>query len=457
MTDLRKPVPMKNTVLLHGGDYNPDQWLDHPEIFAADLALMRTAGCNAMSVGIFAWTRLEPAEGQYDFTWLDQVIDRLWENGIYTILATPSGARPAWLSQKYPEVLRVDSDRIRILHGSRHNHCFSSPVYRAKTQAINRALALRYAGHPGLLLWHISNEFGTECHCELCQEAFRTFLKKRYQGNLEALNQAWWTGFWSHLYTDWTQIESPSPRGEASVHGLNLDWHRFVTAQNISFIENEIAPLRELTPTVPITTNLMENFYGLDYFKLAGILDIVSWDSYPDWHSDQLTDIEIASNTAFVHDMMRSLRQGQPFLLMESTPSLTNWHSYNKLKRPGMHLLSSLQAVAHGADSVQYFQWRKSRGSSEKFHGAVVDHVGHGQTRVFREVSQVGQALAALQPVLGSRTSAEVALVFDWENRWAFDNLQGLTQDLEERGYLQTAQKPLSGILAARCTSGFYR
>jgi len=409
--------------LLHGADYNPEQWLDTPDVLIRDVEMMKEARCNVMSVGIFSWSALEPEEGRYTFDWMDQVLDRLHENGIFVYLATPSGARPAWMSQKYPQVLRVGRDRVKALHGGRHNHCLSSPVYREKVQLMNGQLAKRYAHHPAVIGWHISNEYGGECHCDTCQEQFRDWLKARYI-TLDALNQAWWSTFWSHTYTDWSQLESPSPQGESGVHGLNLDWRRFNTDQVTRFCSDEIRPLKAENPALPATTNFMEYFYDYDYWKLAGVLDFISWDSYPMWHTRQ-DDIGLAAYTAMYHDLMRTLKQGKPFVLMESTPSFTNWQPTSKLKKPGMHILSSLQAVAHGADSVQYFQWRKSRGSSEKFHGAVVDHVGHIDTRVGREVAELGTILSALAPVAGSRVEAKVAIIFDWESRWAMDDAMG--------------------------------
>ena len=431
--------------LLHGGDYNPDQWLKYPEILEDDIRLLKLAKCNCVSVNIFGWSAIEPEEGKYAFEWLDKIMDDMAENNIHVILATPSGARPAWMSEKYPEVLRVNRDRTKNIHGQRHNHCFTSPIYREKTYKINEILAKRYKDHPALIMWHISNEYSGECHCELCQEAFRNWLKKKYDNDLEKLNEAWWTGFWSHRFTSWSQIESPSEKGEIYVHGHNLDWKRFVTDQTIDFYKNEISPIRRITPNVPVTSNFMgayphmQLFLRLDYWKFAKELDVVSWDSYPAWHNNFESTSDLASNVGFVHDIYRSLKGGQPFLVMESTPSLVNWQKTNKLKRPGMHMLSSIQALAHGSDSVLYFQWRKGRGASEKFHGAVVDHCGHDNTRVFKDVSKVGSVLKQLKEIKGSTTESEVAIIYDIENRWAIDDLQGLKKD--KKGYVESCQE----------------
>ncbi len=434
---MKYPPIVKNFPhMLHGGDYNPDQWRATKEIWLEDMRLAGLAHINSLSVSIFSWTALEPAEGQYDFSWLDEIMDLLAENKIVAVLATPSGARPAWMSQKYPEVLRVNADRRRILHGDRHNHCYTSPVYREKVRQINTLLAERYQDHPALGVWHLSNEYNGECHCELCQQAFREWLKTRY-GSLDALNHAWWTAFWSHTYTNWSQIESPSPIGEQAVHGLTLDWKRFVTEQTLDFMKAEMEPLRRITPDVPCTTNMMGLYDGVNYYRLSEALDVASWDNYPMWRSDE-GDLDVALQAAMIHDLNRMLKDGRPFMTMESSPSATNWQPVGKLRRPGLHVLQSLQVVAHGSDTVQYFQYRKSRGSFEKFHGAVIDHVGTEHTRVFREVADTGRMLEKLDGVVGAAKPSQVALIYDVENRWAIDTMMGFKS---QKRYVETLRE----------------
>jgi len=262
--------------LLHGGDYNPEQWLDRKDdIWKKDMELAHKAGINTLTVGIFSWAHLEPEEGKFDFAWLDQVMDMLHNNGIKAILATPSGARPPWLAQTYPEVLRMDNERKHNLYGGRHNHCLTSPVYREKVAAMNERLAMRYGKHPALIMWHISNEYGGECHCPLCQKAFQEWLKERY-GSIDKLNDAWWNQFWAHNYNRFDQVESPtSPSwlGENESHGQKLAWRRFVSHQHLSFYKNEVAPLKRITPDIPCTTNLMSTYPVIDYFALGKLMD----------------------------------------------------------------------------------------------------------------------------------------------------------------------------------------
>ena len=412
---------MNQSGFIYGGDYNPEQWLAMPEILEQDIEYMKEAHINEVTLGVFSWSVLEPEEGVYHLEWLEKIMDQLYKNEISVILSTPSAARPKWLADKYPEVLRVNADRTKNLFGGRHNHCYTSPVYREKVGKIDRLLSEKFGKHPAVKMWHISNELSGECHCPLCQKAFQGWLKKKYQ-TIDALNMSWNTTFWSHSYQNFEQIESPSPKGEMGLHGLNLDWKRFVTDQTADFVAWEKAAIRAGGSELPVTINMMYDFQGLNYHKFKDLIDVVSWDNYPTWHKE--AEEVTALDTALQHDFMRSLMK-KPFLLMESCPTSTNWQSVSKLKRPGLLKAASLQAVAHGSDSVQYFQIRQSRGASEKFHGAVIDHYGGNDTRVFKEVSRVGEVLKELKELAGTTVNSSVAMLYDWDSQWAMEDSQG--------------------------------
>lgn len=422
--------------MAHGGDYNPDQWKEYKNIVDEDISFMEKAGCNVFSLGIFAWTLYEPEEGKFDFSYMDTVLDKLHLAGKKVIMATPSGARPAWMAKKYPEVMMVGENGERIKYSQRHNHCYSSEIYRKKVRTINELLAKRYANHPAVIGWHLSNEYGNRCYCDKCIEGFRNYLKNKFDGNIKKLNAAYWTYFWSHEYTDWDEIDAPGDLDygrERNFMGLSIDWARYCSEMQLDFMKAEREAIRKYAKQ-PITTNFMElDFDKYDYVKWAKDVDFISWDNYPLWHSDNIE--YTAARAAFNHDFMRSMKN-KPFYMMESTPSLVNWTKVNRLKKPGMHMLSSMQAVAHGSDSVLYFQWRKGRGGSEKFHGAVIDHYATDNTRVFKEVSEVGKVLSKLDEVVGSEVKSKVALVYDWENRTAINAFDGFNN--EAKNYVQT-------------------
>ena len=414
---------MQGLKLLHGGDYNPEQWLDRPDILAQDIELMKKARVNTVTLGVFSWSTLEPQEGVYTLDWLADIIHNLYANGICTILATPSAARPAWLAHKYPEVRRVRADRVRELYNRRQNYCYTSPLYRDKVRRIDQKLAQRFGSDPAVILWHISNEMGGDCHCELCQAEFRRWLQARY-GSLQALNKAWNARFWSHDYTAWEQIESPAPQGENAVQALALDWKRFVSDRHIDFLKFERDIVKEVAPDAKFTANMMYRFDGIDYFKMAKEIDVASWDNYPTWHKPIETVEETALDTAMMHDLFYSMK-GKPFLLMESSPSFTNWQPISKQKKPGIAELAALQTVAHGADSVLYFQWRASRGAEEKFHGAVVGHDGRQDARAFIETVQVGQKLESLSEITAVQREKQALIIHDWQNKWALEGSCG--------------------------------
>ncbi|QFJ54810.1 beta-galactosidase [Pseudobutyrivibrio xylanivorans] len=415
--------------ILHGGDYNPEQWLDRPDILEKDIELMKEAEINTVTMGVFSWSVHEPTEGNINFDWLADIMDRLYDNGIYTVLATPTGARPAWLDAKYPSAMRCDEMGVRNHHGVRHNHCMQSPEYREKVRIMDKALAQRFSGHPGLLMWHISNELGGYCYCDTCRQKFQEWLADRYDHDIEKLNKAWWTTFWSHKFNSFDQIDPPYANGENCVLGLNLDWKRFSTWSATDFMRFEIDTLHAAGAKEPTTTNYMEMFYDYDYHYMSQFIDVISWDNYPEMHNNRQSDSMHLLERSFNHALFRSLKPDQPFMMMESAPGVVNWRPYNKYRRPGMHKLISMQALATGSDTVQYFQIRKSRGSSEQWHGAVIDHIGTNDTRIFKEVASLGADLKKISEITGSLSDNKVAILFDWDNRWAIDDAWALSNE----------------------------
>ncbi|MER5577154.1 beta-galactosidase [Streptomyces massasporeus] len=401
----------------YGGDYNPEQW--PREVWDEDHRLFTRAGIDTLTVGVFAWSVTQPAPDTYDFTVLDRILDRAAAEERRVCLATGTAALPPWLATGHPEVNRTDFEGRRHRYGQRHNFCPSSPAYREHATALASRLAERYAGHPALLAWHVNNEYGGACYCDLCAEGFRDWLRDRH-GTLDALNDAWWTTFWSHRYTGWDQIEPPNALTEhwrgpdhTAFQGITLDWFRFTTDALLGCFLAEKEVIRAHDPDTPVTTNFMGLYRPLDYHRWAPHLDFASWDNYPPLDAPP-------TRPALAHDLMRGLKDGAPFWLMEQTPSTTACRDVNPLRRPGELRLATFQAIAHGADAALYFQMRASRGACEKYHGAVIGHAGRDDTRVFREVAELGRELKLLgDRTLGARTPARTALLFDWDSWWA--------------------------------------
>ena len=420
--------------IAYGGDYNPEQWDE--ATWQEDMRLFKLAHIDTVTLNVFSWAAIQPSEDTYDFSRLDKIMDLVRENGLKVVLATSTAAHPAWMARKYPEILRTEAGGMQRRFGSRHNSCPNSPVYRKYSTALAERLAKRYAGYDNVIAWHISNEYGGECYCENCRKAFRVWLKNRY-GTIEAVNRAWDTAFWGHTFYDWEEIELPDYRTEhwgnerSTFQGISIDYRRFNSESMQICCRLERDAVKKINPTIPVTTNFMEFYRPLDYRKWAEDLDFVSWDSYP---QPDATPARMALN----HELIRGLKAGQPFILMEQTPSVTNWHPFNALKRPGVMRLWSYQAVAHGSDSVMFFQMRRSIGACEKYHGAIIDHAGHEHTRVFREAAALGAELEVLgDRTLGTRTKAEAAILFDWENWWGISYSAGPSVRLDYVGEVQ--------------------
>ena len=412
--------------MLYGGDYNPNQW--PREVWDEDMRIFRQADINSATVNVFSWAKIQPSEDEYDFTELDEIMEMLKKENYDIVLATSTAALPAWMVKRYPEVARVDYHGLRHKFGQRHNACPNSPMFQHFARRMALKLAERYGDHPNLSCWHISNEYGGECFCENCEKAFRVWVKKKY-GTIEAVNKAWNMHFWGHTLYDFDEIVAPNDLSDGigtektAFAGISIDYRRFMSDSMLENFKMERDAIRLYDKETPITTNMMGTYKGLDYFKWAKEMDIVSWDNYPAYDTPW-------SVTAMRHDLMRGLKD-QPFMLMEQTPSQQNWQRYNSLKRPGQMRAQSWQTVAHGADTIQFFQLRRSVGACEKFHGAVIEHSGTENTRVFREVAELGHELRALgDTLLGAKNPAEVAIVFDWDNYWALDYTVGPSADL---------------------------
>ncbi|WP_158861705.1 beta-galactosidase [Leifsonia sp. AG29] len=401
----------------YGGDYNPEQWA--PEIWREDVELMKRAGVNLVSVGIFSWARIEPRDGEFDFAWLDDVLDLLHQGGIRVDLATATASPPPWLALKHPELLPVTADGVTLSSGSRQAYCPSSPVYRHYAARLVRAIVDRYAEHPALALWHVNNEYGchvSRCYCDASATAFRSWLEQRYS-TIEALNDAWGTAFWSQHYAAFDEILPPRAAPTFKNPTQLLDFDRFSSDELLACFRAEKEIIRSRS-TVPITTNFMGFFKPADYWAWAREVDIVSDDSYPD-PADPLSPVY----GAMQRDLMRSLGGGKPWLLMEQSPGAVNWRERNAAKRPGQMRAWSYQSIARGADGIMFFQWRQAVAGAEKFHAGMVPHSGT-DTRIFREVEQLGSELAALserEGPLGAAVPASVAVVLDWDSWWAIE------------------------------------
>lgn len=431
---------------IFGGDWNPEQWDE--SVWERDIDMLKDAHINEATINVFSWAQLQPSLERYDFSVLDRIVSLLVSNDFNIILATSTAALPGWLVREYPDVLRMDADGVRHVFGGRHNFCPNSVVFRRLSSKLAGALAQRYSDVAGLRYWHVGNEYGGGggmCYCPRCAERFRTWLRGKY-GDLDSLNRAWCTHVWSHTIVDWADIVPPVTFGDgigvekAVISGLLLDYRRFQNQAQLDCFINERDAIRRFDRQTPITTNLMGTFKDLDYFSWGKQMDVVSWDNYPGMDTEP-------SYTAMCHDLMRSVGGGKPFLLMEQTPNQQNWFPYCAVKKPGEVRALSWQAVAHGADSVQFFQLRQSLGGCERFHGAVIGHDGTEKTRVFAETRRLGAELADIGAgISGSAVVSRVAIMFDWDSYWSLEGCVGPTQVFSYPREIHRFYKPLHAM-----------
>ncbi|MFF9488938.1 beta-galactosidase [Streptomyces sp. NPDC014676] len=427
--------------LVYGADYNPEQW--PRTVWEEDVRLMREAGVNLVSVGIFSWARLQPAEDTWDFAWLDEVMDLLHAGGVGVDLATATASPPPWLTTAHPEILPVTATGETLWPGARQHWRPTSPVFRRYALRLVRELAARYAGHPALVAWHVNNELG--CHnvydySDDAARAFRDWLRARYT-TLDALNTAWGTAFWSQRYTDWEQILPPRLAASHPNPTQQLDFKRFSSDALKDHLRAEREILRELTPDVPVTTNFMVTggTKGMNYPDWADEIDFVSNDHYVHPGPQDRDELSFSAN------LTSGISGGRPWFLMEHSTSAVNWQPVNVAKRPGDLARDSLLHVAHGADAVCFFQWRQSAAGAEKYHSAMVPHAG-ADSELFRAVAALGATLKTLAPVTGSeREPARVGILYDWESWWASEQDSHPTSLLD---YRQEALDWYSALLA---------
>jgi len=410
----------------YGGDYNPEQW---PQVTRVeDVELMVEAGVTIVSVAIFAWATIEPAEGEQNFGWLDETMDRLHAAGIRVALATATASPPPWLTARHPEILPQTADGTVLWQGGRQSYSVTHPVFREHALRLATLVAERYKDHPALAVWHVDNEIG--CHVprdysDAAAAAFRSWLAARYS-TVEALNEAWGTAFWSQRYSAFEDILPPRSAPTYANPTQQLDFDRFSSDALLGYYREHRDALRVITPDVPITTNFMMSSAtkGMDYFGWGPEVDVVANDHYT-IASDEARHIELA----FSADLSRGIAGGRPWMLMEHSTSAVNWQPRNRPKLPGEMLRNSLAHVARGADAVMFFQWRQSKAGAEKFHSSMLPHAGR-DTDVWRSTVTLGETLKKIAPVVGSRVRSRAALLFDYEAWWASELDSHPTQQL---------------------------
>ena len=413
--------------ILYGGDYNPEQW--GTEELQKDMEYLPQAGVNIVTLNVFNWAMIQPDETHYDFSGLDETVRMVTEKKMKICMATATGAHPAWMAHRHPDILRTEFNGMKRKFGGRHNSCPNSPTFHLYSVRLAAKLAEHYRNQDNIVAWHIGNEYGGICYCENCEKAFRIWLQKKY-GTLEKLNQVWNTHFWGHTFYDWDEIVAPNLLTEhfesnrSMFPCITLDYYRFYSDSLMQNFIDESEEIRKIIPDAKITTNLMGFYKELDYGAWAKHMDFISWDNYPNAGEPE-------AMIGMKHDLMRGLKPGMPFALMEQTPSVSNWHNYATLKRPGEMRLMSYQAMAHGADTIMFFQMRQCRAECEKLHSAFISHVGTNDTRIYRECKELGQELHSLgDELIGSRVPAKAAILFDWNNWWAIEMSAGLNMDL---------------------------
>lgn len=430
--------------IIYGGDYFPEQWPE--EIWQQDIELMKKANVNMVSIAIFTWALLQPDENTFNFDWLDKIMNLLADNDIYACLATSTAAPPVWLVYKYDDVLPVNESGTKLDYGSRQAYCINSPTYRKFIRKLAARIAEQYKNHKALAVWHINNEYGNKnqwCFCKNCRQGFQDWLQKKY-GTIEKLNEAWGTVFWGEKYFQWPQINTPIASSGSRNSTKLLDYKRFLSESFHSLYLEEYEILRQITPDIPITTNFEGDWRKFDHSLFKDTLDVVSWNCYPD-----PANPDSRKWAALRHSMMRSLL-GKPFMLMEQAPSQVDWYPVNVNKQPGLMRLWSYQALAHGSDSLMFFQWRASRKGAERYHSGMIPHFGK-DSRVFKEICSLGSELDNAREIIGSQIESKVAILMDNDAWWTVDNPYGPpgSKSLDNETFWSVNAQPFPTVLVS--------
>jgi beta-galactosidase len=417
-----------------GGDYNPEQWPS--SVWDADVELMRAAGVNLVTVGVFSWSRLQPGPDEFDFDWLDQVLDLLGTAGIGVCLATPTASPPPWFTHAHPDAMPVNHNGVRLTHGSRDTYCVNAPAFQTASVRIAGQLAARYGRHEALRMWHVHNEYGTTCYCDHCAAAFRLWLAARY-GDVSALNAAWTTDFWSQRYRDFAEVLPPRATQYLHNPAQLLDYRRFVSDAMLGNYRDQRAELRAASPA-PVTTNfVLGSWVPVDHARWAAEVDVVAIDDYP-----STVDGHLAAR-AFSADRARGWalaagHAGGRWLLMEHAPGAVH-EGASGVVRPlpaGGAAAAAEVYLERGATGIMYFQWRAGPGGAEQWHPAM--------TQVLPEMNALGAALADRVPV---RATATTALVYDEQAMWAWQSPHLPTREIDYEATARRWHAAIGGVV----------
>ena len=421
--------------LCFGADYHPEQWPE--ETWRTDVELMRRAGVNLVTVGASAWSRLEPAEGEYDFDWLEDALDLLTDNGISVILATPTAYPPPWFALRHPDAVAVDGHGTALSSGSRGTYCVASPAFRSACLRITRELATRFRHHPALAMWQVHGRYRTVCHCDHVARAFRSWLRERH-GDLDGLNRAWSTAVWGQHYSDWGQVGPPRATADLHNPAQLLDFRRFNSDEMLTHFDEQRTVLRQYTPQVPVTTVFeFGQDIPIDHWRWSKEVDVISVASYPD-----RADRGAEEQTAFVSDLARSLAGGRSWLLKEQATGLFHTPEGPRTFDPGRLEKHVMSQIARRSRGVMFEQWRAPRGGVMAWRSAMLPHAGPN-TRLFREVTSIGDMLPGLAELDDATVPTDVGIVWDEPSWWALAGTGAPSPDIDYLAGLRQAHRVL--------------